>query len=92
LKNGMLTARLNADVIHQIQTELTTTENPELAIDIAEETLVTAAGAQIRLDLDPFQKHCLMNGLNEIDLSLEFDDAITRFESDYRKTFPWITS
>lgn len=92
LKNGMLTARLNTDVIHQIQTELTTTENPELAIDIAKETLVTNAGAEIRLDLDPFQKHCLMNGLNEIDLSLEFDDAITRFESDYRKAFPWITS
>ena len=92
LKNGMLTARLNADAIHQIQTELTTTENPELSIDIAEEALITSAGTKIGLDLDPFQKHCLMNGLNEIDLSLEFDDAITQFESDYRKAFPWITS
>lgn len=92
LKNGMLTARLNADAIHQIQTELTTTENPELSIDVAEEALITPAGTKIGLDLDPFQKHCLMNGLNEIDLSLEFDDAITQFESDYRKAFPWITS
>jgi 3-isopropylmalate/(R)-2-methylmalate dehydratase small subunit len=92
LKNGMLTARLNADAIHQIQTELTTTENPELSIDVAEEALITSAGTKIGLDLDPFQKHCLMNGLNEIDLSLEFDDAITQFESDYRKAFPWITS
>lgn len=92
LKNGMLTARLNADAIHQIQTELTTTENPELSIDVAEEALITPAGTKIGLDLDPFQKHCLMNGLNEIDLSLEFADAITQFESDYRKAFPWITS
>ena len=92
LKNGMLTARLNADAIHQIQTELTTTENPELSIDVAEEALITPAGTKIGLDLDPFQKHCLMNGLNEIDLSLEFDEAITQFESDYRKAFPWITS
>lgn len=92
LKNGMLTAQLNADAIHQIQTELTTTENPELSIDVAEEALITPAGTKIGLDLDPFQKHCLMNGLNEIDLSLEFDDAITQFESDYRKAFPWITS
>ncbi len=92
LKNGMLTARLNADAIHQIQTELTTTENPELSIDVAEEALITSAGTKIGLDLDPFQKHCLINGLNEIDLSLEFDDAITQFESDYRKAFPWITS
>ena len=88
----MLTARLNTDAIHLIQSELTTTENPKLSIDIAEEALITPAGTEIRLDLDPFQKHCLMNGLNEIDLSLEFDDAITQFESDYRKAFPWITS
>lgn len=92
LKNGVLAAALSADLIDQLQTELLTSQNPELSINIAEETLTTPAGREVKLSLESFQQHCLMNGLNEIDLSLEFNEAITRFESDYRKTFPWITA
>ena len=60
-----------------------------VSVNVGQENITLPSGQVIDFDLDPFQKHCLMNGLNEIDLSLEFNDAITAFEENHRKTFPW---
>ena len=89
LKNGILTVRLAQDTIVTIQEELDHAQLPQVSVNVGQENITLPSGQVIDFDLDPFQKHCLMNGLNEIDLSLEFNDAITAFEENHRKTFPW---
>ena len=69
--------------------ELDHAQPPQVSVNVDQESITLPSGDVVDFDLDPFQKHCLMNGLNEIDLSLEFNDAITAFEENHRKTFPW---
>jgi 3-isopropylmalate/(R)-2-methylmalate dehydratase small subunit len=89
LKNGVLTARLDQEMIQSIQEELDHAQEPRVSIDIDQKHITLPTGQVVKFNLDPFQKHCLMNGLNEIDLSLEFHDEITTFEENHRKTYPW---
>ena len=89
LKNGVLTARLDQEMIQSIQEELDHAQEPRVSVDIDQEHITLPSGHLVRFNLDPFQKHCLMNGLNEIDLSLQFHDEITAFEDSHRKTYPW---
>ena len=92
LKNGILTAKLDQQTIDAIQSLLLSSDDASVIVDINSETLTLPSGESIPLTLDPFQKHCLINGLNEIDLSLEFHDAISAFEATYRQQYPWISS
>jgi 3-isopropylmalate/(R)-2-methylmalate dehydratase small subunit len=92
LKNGILTAKLDQPTIDAIQSLLLSSDDASVIVDINSETLTLPSGESISLTLDPFQKHCLINGLNEIDLSLEFHDAISAFEAAYRQQYPWISS
>ena len=90
LKNGVLTARLDQEEIQSIQEALDLAQEPQVSVDIDQERITLPAGQVVTFSLDPFQKHCLLNGLNEIDLSLQFSDEITTFEEYHRKTYPWI--
>ena len=47
-------------------------------------------GGEIRFEIDPFQKHCLLEGLDDIDLTLEKEQAITDFEVKHRAATPWL--
>ena len=89
LKNGVLTAQLDQEMIQSIQEELDHAQEPRVLVNIDQEHITLPSEQVIKFNLDPFQKHCLMNGLNEIDLSLEFNDEITAFEDRHRKTYPW---
>jgi len=89
LKNGVLTAQLEQETILSIQEELDHAQPPQVSVNVDQESITLPSGEVVDFDLDPFQKRCLMNGLNEIDLSLEFNDAIIAFEDNHRKTFPW---
>ena len=89
LKNGVLTARLDQEKIQSIHDVLDLAQEPKVSIDIDQERIILPAGQVVKFNLDPFQKHCLMNGLNEIDLSLQFNDKITAFEESHRRTYPW---
>ncbi len=89
LKNGMLAAQLNSSIIEDIQKELEESDNPMISVDVEMEQIRLPSGREVRITVDPFQKHCLTNGLNEIDLSLEFEAAISIFEENYRLTHPW---
>ena len=91
LKNGVLTARLHQEKIQSIHEALDFAQEPKVSIDIDQESITLPAGQVVKFSLDPFQKHCLMNGLNEIDLSLQFNDEITAFEESHRRTYPWTT-
>lgn len=90
LKNGVLTVTLPAETVAELRTELREANDPTLAIDLVAKTIRRPGGGILSFSPEPFQKHCLINGLNEIDLSLEFADRMAEFEAAHRQRFPWL--
>lgn len=87
LKNGVLTIRLDAEVTASLRRQLTEAAIPELDVDLERQIVTAPDGQEIPFDIDPFQKDCLLKGLNEIDLSLAYKDE---FETAYRNFHPWL--
>lgn len=79
LGNGLLTVRLTAAEVDELISFLEKNLGAELTINL-EELTVTGAGKTYKFELDPFYRHCLLNGLDSIDLTLEHNDAISEFE------------
>lgn len=92
LKNGVLTVNLPDDTVADLRARLRDAERPVLTVNLEAEEIVRPDGSKLRFSVDRFQKHCLLNGLNEIDLSLEFSDDMAAFEAAYRDRFPWLTA
>ena len=65
-------------------------ENPELSIDLINQTIDRPNGAQILFDVDVFRKKCLLQGLDDIGLTMEKSDAIFEYEEHRMKTQPWL--
>jgi len=59
-------------------------------IDLEAQTITTSDGEVIRFDIDPFRKHCLINGLDDIALTLEKAPAIDAFEARAAAARPWV--
>jgi 3-isopropylmalate/(R)-2-methylmalate dehydratase small subunit len=89
-KNGLLAIVLDTKVVDQIIKEAQTTPNYRLAIDLDNQTITTPARQEIRFEIDPFRKHCLLNGLDEIGLTLEHADKIRAFEARHKAAQPWV--
>jgi 3-isopropylmalate/(R)-2-methylmalate dehydratase small subunit len=65
-------------------------ENARIEIDLAAQTITLSDGQVIRFDVDPFKKHCLLNGLDDIGLTLEKASAISAFEAQAAQARPWV--
>jgi len=89
-KNGLLAIVLDAKLVDQIIKETAATPGYRLAIDLEHQTISTPSRQEIRFDIDPFRKHCLLNGLDEIGLSLTHADKIRAFEAKRRDAQPWL--
>jgi 3-isopropylmalate/(R)-2-methylmalate dehydratase small subunit len=61
-----------------------------VSIDLETQTITGPDGGSISFDIDPFRKHCLMNGLDDIGLTLEKADAINSYEGKLAENRPWI--
>jgi 3-isopropylmalate/(R)-2-methylmalate dehydratase small subunit len=89
-KNGLLLIRLDAAIVDRLFKEAAAQQGYRLAIDLAEQSITTPGGESIKFEIDPFRKHCLMNGLDEIGLTLEHADKISAFEAKRREQQPWL--
>jgi 3-isopropylmalate/(R)-2-methylmalate dehydratase small subunit len=89
-KNGLLLIRLDAATVERLFKEVEATPGYRLAVDLDGQTLTTPTGDEIKFDIDPFRKHCLLNGLDEIGLTLEHADKIRAFEAKRRSEQPWL--
>jgi 3-isopropylmalate dehydratase small subunit len=66
------------------------TENPELEIDLPNQVIRRPNGADITFDIDPFRKQCLLDGLDDIGLTMAKSDAISAYASKRLNTHPWL--
>lgn len=91
-KNGLLLIRLDAKTVDRLFEQVHSTEGYRLAVDLEQQTVTTPDGESFKFDVEPFHKHCLLNGLDEIGLTLEHADEIKAFEARHRKAQPWLFS
>jgi len=89
-KNGLLLIQLDAGIVDRLFEEMKAEPGYRLAIDLGEQSITRPNGDIIKFDVDPFLKHCLLNGLDEIGLTLEHADEIRAFEARRKQEQPWL--
>ncbi|HKK56948.1 3-isopropylmalate dehydratase small subunit [Marinobacter sp.] len=91
-KNGLLPVVLDEEIVDQLFSEVENQPGYELAVDLEANTVTTPSGEVFEFDTDDFRRHCLLNGLDDIGVTLEDADAIRAYEESRRKTAPWLFS
>tara|TARA_B100001971_G_scaffold171980_1_gene164444 strand:+ start:1468 stop:2073 length:606 start_codon:yes stop_codon:yes gene_type:complete len=86
-KNGILLIKITDDEIKEISEYSNRKE--EISVNLAEQKIIFG-NKKIKFEIDQFKKKCLMEGLDDIALSLEKSDKITSFEEKIKSTKPWI--
>ena len=89
-KNGVLPIRLPQAQIDQLMADAQRGSNAVLTIDLVSQEITRPDGGTIHFDVEPFRKHCLLNGLDDIGLTLEKRPAIDRFEASQASRQPWL--
>ena len=89
-KNGFLPIVLKEGEVDALFKECFAEEGYELTIDLAAQTVTTPSGASFSFEIDPFRKHCLLNGLDDIELTLQHSDDIRAYEEKRRSEAPWL--
>ncbi|MBU3057349.1 3-isopropylmalate dehydratase small subunit [Pseudomonas indica] len=89
-KNGLLPIILAESDVDELFQQCEATEGYRLTVDLAAQTVTRPDGKQYAFEVDAFRKHCLLNGLDDIGLTLQDADAIKGFEESYRQRSPWL--
>ena len=89
-KNGLLPIVLNEDSVDQLFREAEGQEGYELEVDLEAKTVTTPSGQAFGFEVDDFRRHCLLNGLDDIGVTLEGADDIKAYEAKRRQTAPWL--
>ena len=89
-KNGILPVVLPPEAVAHLMDDATKGENARITVDLAAQTVTASDGTQFGFEVDAFKKHCLMNGLDDIGLSLEKVSAIDSYENRAKQQFPWL--
>ncbi|MEK6708661.1 MAG: 3-isopropylmalate dehydratase small subunit [Pseudomonadota bacterium] len=89
-KIGLLPIVLDTNIVDRIFHEVSSTEDYCLTVNLENQTVTTPSGEVCTFDVDTFRKHCLLNGLDEIGLTLQYADKIKAFEEKRRTEQPWL--
>ncbi len=89
-KNGLLPIRLDAEKVDTLFREVEASEGYRLAIDLEAQTLAMPDGKVYSFEVDAFRKHCLLNGLDDIGLTLQHVDEIAAYEKRHLAAQPWL--
>ena len=89
-KNGLLPIVLEHDEVDALFAQCEASEGYALTVDLAAQTVTRPDGVHYRFEVDAFRKHCLLNGLDDIGLTLQRADAVRAFETRHRAAQPWL--
>ncbi|HBG84002.1 MAG TPA: 3-isopropylmalate dehydratase small subunit [Acinetobacter radioresistens] len=89
-KNGMLPVILPESVVDQLFQEVNTHEGYQLTVDLAAQQVCTPDGQSFSFEVDPFRKHCLLKGFDDIGLTLQDADLIREYAAKIQKSRHWV--
>ncbi|QXH48455.1 3-isopropylmalate dehydratase small subunit [Pseudomonas xanthosomatis] len=89
-KNGLLPIILDAAEVDELFKQVEATPGYQLTVDLEAQAVTRPDGKVLKFEIDAFRKHCLLNGLDDIGLTLQDSDAIKAFEGKHRASQPWL--
>lgn len=89
-KNGILPIVLPEEAVGSLMNDAQKGQNARMVVDLEAQTISSSEGDVFSFDIDPFKKHCLLNGLDDIGLTLGKEEAIASYESNRAESFPWM--
>ena len=89
-KNGLLLIKVSPEQRDALLDDANRGENARIEIDLENQKIVRPDGEEIAFDVDPFRKHCLLEGLDDIGITLQSDDKISSFEKRQKQSMPWM--
>ena len=88
-KNSLLPIVLNEEIINNLFEDVDASPGYSLTVDLCEQLITLVGGEEIFFEVDQFRKECLINGLDDIGLTLEKSQTIRDFESNWKALSPW---
>jgi 3-isopropylmalate/(R)-2-methylmalate dehydratase small subunit len=88
-KNGILPIKVTQEELDRLMADAERGANATLTVDLETQEIRGPDGGLIKFDIDPFRKHCLLNGLDDIGLTLQKADKIADFETAAARSRPW---
>ena len=89
-KNGILPITVSKDELDALMADAEDRENPELTVDLETQEITRPNGGKIKFEIDEFRRDCLLNGLDDIGLTMEKHDSIRDFEEKHHDAHPWL--
>jgi 3-isopropylmalate/(R)-2-methylmalate dehydratase small subunit len=89
-KNGILPIKLPQEDVDKLMEDAERGANATITVDLEAQTITGPDGGTISFELDPFKKKCLLEGLDDIGLTMKKDDAISKFEDGKKASEPWL--
>ncbi|MGQ4880207.1 3-isopropylmalate dehydratase small subunit [Billgrantia sp. LNSP4103-1] len=89
-KNGLLLITLPEEAVDHLFREVEANEGYRLDVDLENQRVITPSGEILEFDVDAFRKHCLLEGLDDIGITLQDEDVIRHFEQRHRAERPWL--
>ena len=89
-KNGILPIVMPAEAVEVLMEDARKGANARMTVDLENQTVTTSDGQSFAFELDPFRRHCLLNGLDDIGLTMEKSAAIDTFETQMAQSRPWV--
>ena len=90
LKNGLVLIKFDSKIVDQLFKEAAASPGYRLAVDLEQQTVSTPTGESFTFEMDPFRKDCILNGLDDIGLTLTHADKIRAYEAKHKVAQPWL--
>lgn len=89
-KNGILPITLPQEAVDVLMDDARKGANARMTVDLENQTVSTSDGQEFHFEIDPFRKHCLLNGLDDIGLTMEKAESIDSYEAQMEQARPWV--
>ena len=89
-KNGLLLIRVSPEQRDALLSDAEKGGNARIKVDLVNQKIVRPDGEEINFEVDPFLKHCLLEGLDDIGITLQSEDRISAYEERRQQSMPWL--
>ena len=90
MKNGMLPVRLPTSDCNTLRKQIHKVPGSQVSINLLDQLVVGPEGTSYNFEIDPLHKHCIVNGLDDISLTLEYEEALCAYEKKRQMEAPWL--